>query len=53
MDIEKLYMNEYSTFISTTLQSDLTSLDVEIDALVCALYRLTEEEIRIVEGGEE
>lgn len=34
------------------LQSDITRLDAEIDALVYELYGLTEEEIRIVEGGE-
>jgi type I restriction-modification system DNA methylase subunit len=35
-----------------TLQSDITRLDREIDQLVYELYGLTEEEIRIVEGGE-
>jgi type I restriction-modification system DNA methylase subunit len=35
-----------------SLQSDITRLDREIDALVYELYGLTEEEIRIVEGGE-
>ena len=34
------------------LQSDITRLDREIDQLVYELYGLTEEEIRIVEGGE-
>ncbi len=34
------------------LQSDITRLDREIDQLVYGLYGLTEEEIRIVEGGE-
>ena len=34
------------------LQSEITSIDAEIDALVYELYGLTEEEIRIVEGGE-
>ncbi len=34
------------------LQSDITRLDREIDHLVYELYGLTEEEIRIVEGGE-
>ncbi|SMD43051.1 Type I restriction-modification system methyltransferase subunit [Aquiflexum balticum DSM 16537] len=33
------------------LQSDITRLDREIDKLVYELYGLTEEEIRIVEGG--
>jgi hypothetical protein len=33
-------------------QSEINRLDAEIDALVYALYGLTEEEIRIVEGGE-
>lgn len=33
------------------LQSDITRLDREIDALVYELYGLTEEEIKIVEGG--
>ncbi|SMD42189.1 Type I restriction-modification system methyltransferase subunit [Aquiflexum balticum DSM 16537] len=35
-----------------SLQSDITRLDREIDKLVYELYGLTEEEIRIVEGGE-
>ncbi|WP_288369681.1 TaqI-like C-terminal specificity domain-containing protein [uncultured Algoriphagus sp.] len=34
------------------LQADIDRLDREIDALVYELYGLTEEEIRIVEGGE-
>ena len=34
------------------LQSDIIRLDREIDNLVYELYGLTEEEIRIVEGGE-
>lgn len=34
------------------LQSEINRLDAEIDALVYELYGLTEEEIRIVEGGE-
>jgi hypothetical protein len=34
------------------LQSDISRLDAEIDQLVYELYGLTEEEIRIVEGGE-
>jgi hypothetical protein len=33
------------------LQSDISRLDREIDALVYELYGLTEEEIRIVEGN--
>lgn len=34
------------------LQRRIESLDREIDRLVYELYGLTEEEIRIVEGGE-
>jgi hypothetical protein len=34
-----------------SLQSDISRLDREIDKLVYELYGLTEEEIRIVEGG--
>ncbi|WP_338218979.1 hypothetical protein [Algoriphagus sp. oki45] len=34
------------------LQTDIDRIDREIDALVYELYGLTEEEIRIVEGGE-
>ncbi len=34
------------------LQSEINRIDAEIDALVYQLYGLTEEEIRIVEGGE-
>ncbi|GMQ29901.1 hypothetical protein [Algoriphagus confluentis] len=34
------------------LQADIDRIDWEIDALVYELYGLTEEEIRIVEGGE-
>lgn len=37
---------------SQALQADIDRLDREIDALVYELYGLTEEEIRIVEGGE-
>jgi hypothetical protein len=33
------------------LQREIESTDKEIDALVYELYGLTEEEIRIVEGG--
>ena len=32
--------------------SEINSIDAEIDALDYELYGLTEEEIRIVEGGE-
>lgn len=35
-----------------SLKSDFTSLDRKIDQLVYELYELTEEEIRIVKGGE-
>jgi type I restriction-modification system DNA methylase subunit len=45
------YFNEQKTK-ALSLQSDITLLDREIDALVYELYGLTEEEIRIVEGGE-
>jgi hypothetical protein len=34
------------------LQSEINRIDAEIDRLVYELYGLTEEEIRIVEGGE-
>lgn len=34
------------------LQANITRLDREIDALVYELFVLTEEEIKIVEGGE-
>ncbi|GAB2491372.1 hypothetical protein [Algoriphagus taiwanensis] len=37
---------------SQAQQADIDRLDREIDALVYELYGLTEEEIRIVEGGE-
>jgi len=33
------------------LQSQIESTDAQIDALVYALYALTEEEIKIVEGN--
>lgn len=45
------YFNEQKSK-ALALQSDITRLDREIDALVYELYGLTEEEIRIVEGGE-
>jgi hypothetical protein len=35
----------------TTLQNAVTTTDAEIDRLVYELYGLTEEEIKIVEGG--
>ena len=34
------------------LQTIIDTTDAEIDAMVYALYGLTEEEIKIVEGGE-
>ena len=34
-----------------SLQQHIDQTDKEIDKMVCELYRLTEEEIRIVEGG--
>ena len=37
---------------SLALQADIDRIDREIDALVYELYGLTEEEIRVVEGGE-
>lgn len=45
------YFNEQKSK-AQALQSDITRLDREIDHLVYELYGLTEEEIRIVEGGE-
>lgn len=45
------YFNEQKTK-AQALQSEITRIDKEIDALVYELYGLTEEEIRIVEGGE-
>jgi type I restriction-modification system DNA methylase subunit len=44
-----VYFNEQKAK-AQALQSDITRLDLEIDALVYELYGLTEEEIRIVEG---
>jgi hypothetical protein len=34
-----------------SLQRQIAVTDQQLDALVCELYELTEEEIRIVEGG--
>jgi hypothetical protein len=45
------YFNEQKQK-ALTLQSEINRIDAEIDRLVYALYGLTEEEIRIVEGGE-
>ncbi|WP_373524054.1 Eco57I restriction-modification methylase domain-containing protein [Aquiflexum sp.] len=45
------YFNEQKSK-AQALQTDITRLDREIDALVYELYGLTEEEIRTVEGGE-
>ncbi len=45
------YFNEQKSK-AQALQADITRLDRDIDALVYELYGLTEEEIRIVEGGE-
>ncbi|WP_144604316.1 Eco57I restriction-modification methylase domain-containing protein [Algoriphagus algorifonticola] len=45
------YFNEQKAK-ALALQADIDRLDREIDALVYELYGLTEEEIRIVEGGE-
>lgn len=45
------YFNEQKSK-AQALQSDITRLDREIDNLVYELYGLTEEEIKIVEGGE-
>ena len=44
------YFNEQKAK-AQALQADITRLDRDIDALVYELYGLTEEEIRIVEGG--
>jgi hypothetical protein len=44
------YFNEQKAK-ALALQADITRLDREIDALVYELYGLTEEEIKIVEGG--
>jgi hypothetical protein len=44
------YFNEQKSK-AQALQTDISRLDREIDALVYELYGLTEEEIRIVEGG--
>lgn len=45
------YFNEQKAK-ALALQADITRLDREIDALVYELYGLTEEEIKIVEGGD-
>lgn len=45
------YFNEQKA-MALALKADITRLDRKIDALVYELYGLTEEEIRIVEGGE-
>lgn len=45
------YFNEQKAK-AQALQADIDRLDREIDVLVYELYGLTEEEIRIVEGGE-
>jgi type I restriction-modification system DNA methylase subunit len=44
------YFNEQKQKAGT-LQSEIARIDAEIDQLVYELYGLTEEEIRIVEGG--
>lgn len=44
------YFNEQKAK-AQALQADINRIDKEIDALVYELYGLTEEEIRIVEGG--
>lgn len=44
------YFNEQKARVQA-LQADIDRIDREIDALVYELYGLTEEEIRIVEGG--
>jgi hypothetical protein len=45
------YFNEQKQK-ALALQSEITRIDAEIDQLVYELYGLTEEEIKIVEGGE-
>jgi len=45
------YFNEQKQK-ANALQSEINRIDAEIDKLVYELYGLTEEEIRIVEGGE-
>ncbi|EKB48025.1 TaqI-like C-terminal specificity domain-containing protein [Cecembia lonarensis] len=45
-----VYFNEQKAK-AQALQADMNRIDKEIDALVYELYGLTEEEIRIVEGG--
>jgi len=40
----------YTPHEQTSLQRQIEATDGQIDALVCKLYGLTEEEIRIVDG---
>ena len=34
-----------------TLKSEIEKTDIEIDQMVCELYELTDEEIKIMEGS--
>jgi hypothetical protein len=36
----------------TAIERQIVATDQQIDQLVCELHELTEEEVRIIEGGE-
>jgi len=51
LDLHQRHAAEAVPHVKTTLQRQIEATDRQIDALVYALYGLTEEEIAIVEGA--
>jgi hypothetical protein len=46
-------MNKPTLQIKTGIERQITALDGQIDKVVYRLYGLTDEEIKVAEGGEE
>ena len=52
IEINKKLNNEKNPDSATMLRRQVGALDGEVDRLVYKLYDLTEEEIKVVEGGD-
>ena len=50
VDLHKELTSEGAPHVVTVLQRQIEATDKQIDALVCELYGLTDEEIGVVEG---
>ena len=51
LDLHKQLPKAKTPHERESLKRTIAATDSQIDALVCELYGLTEEEIKIVEGG--